>query len=522
MIRVSSALSELRGWRRHGAAALLGAIACAALPPFHVVPALWIAFTGLLWLGGGVSARTAFATGWWFGLGHFVVGLYWLSNALLIDPLRFAWLIPFAVLGLPAALAVFPAASLWIASWFGASPLVRVVAFAIAWTAFEWVRGHGLTGFPWNLVGYSWMETLTVAQIGAWVGAYGLSFVTVLAAATPATITASASRAFRWAPGLLSLVAIGAIGAWGAARLAAHPTEFVPDLRLRVVQASVPQTLKWREDYRDSAFAQHLELSRSPANTLVTHLIWPETAVPFLLADEPERRRVIAGLLPQGGALLTGSVRASETASKQLKLWNSVLAINSAGTVVATYDKVHLVPFGEYLPFRSILAQVGIDKLVYGPVDFSSGPGLTTMRIPGLPSLGPLVCYEAIFPGRVAERSVRPDWLLNVSNDGWYGDSAGPYQHLAMARMRSIEEGLPLVRAANTGISAVVDPLGRTFASLGYGVVGVIDAGIPNKLPPTLYSRCGDFILIPLLIVLAAFFLAKGVTSGTSVGRGRS
>ena len=525
LARVAAGLAALRGWRRYASAAALGAATAGALPPHHALPLLVVGFTGLLWLTPPtLRIRTRFATGWWFGLGFFAVGLYWLANALLIDAARFGWLVPFTVLGLPAVLALFTGAALAALSNAITGTGALALGLALAWTAAEWARGHVLTGFPWNLVGYAWMAELAIAQAASLVGVYGLSFLTVAIGAAPAALAdRAASPVRRFGPPAAAAIMLVGLAQWGAARLEAHPLAFEPGIALRVVQANVPQTLKWRDDFRAAALARHLDMSAAPGAPPATHLIWPETAVPYYLADDLERRRAVAGLIRPGGLVLTGVVRAFETAPQRLTLRNSVIAIDAASNVVATYDKFHLVPFGEYLPLRALLAPFGIDKIVYGPVDFSSGAGPVTLTVPGLPPFSPLVCYEAIFPGRVVDReAARPAWLLNVSNDGWYGNSAGPHQHLAMARMRTIEEGLPLVRAANTGITAIVGPLGQVVRSLGYGQQGAVESGLPKSIQSTTYSRFGDRILVFPAILLIVFFLAIGVTQRTaSQNRGR-
>ncbi len=280
-------------------------------------------------------------------------------------------------------------------------------------------------------------------------------------------------------------------------------------VRLRLVQANIAQHHKWRDDLRADHFARHVELTAAPAAAPITLVIWPETAVPYLLDREPERLAMIADLVPPGGLLITGAVRATPEGMTPFQVWNSLRVIDDGGAVVATYDKHHLVPFGEYVPFRGILTLV---KLTAGAVDYSPGPGPRTLALDGLPSVSPLICYEAIFPGQVTDPDDRPGWLLNVTNDGWYGVSTGPYQHLAQARLRAVEEGLPLVRAANTGISAVVDSFGRVTASLGLAKAGVVDAALPMALPdPTPFARAGAW---PFLFVLAAIGLWAWRPSG--------
>jgi len=265
------------------------------------------------------------------------------------------------------------------------------------------------------------------------------------------------------------------------------------------VQANIDQRLKWEESERVNTLKKYLALSTQAGAAPVTHVVWPETALPYFLSTEPELLRILAQVVPPGGMLLTGAVRVDPPTVRPQQVWNSVHAIDEQGRVVATYDKFHLVPFGEYVPLRNILP---LDKITPGTSDFAAGPGPMTLIVPGLPPVSPLVCYEAIFPGAVTPSSgPRPAWLLNVTNDAWFGDSAGPRQHFASARLRAIEEGLPLVRAANTGISAVVDPYGRVRAQLDLGRQGVIDSPLPEALPATLYARWGNAVLLLLLLI---------------------
>jgi len=498
--RLADRVRGLKGWRRWVCAFLLGTLATAALPPVHFILVLPVAFTGFVWLVEGGGRRQAFAAGWWFGFGYFVVGLVWIVNALMTDPERFAWMIPFAVTGLPALLAFFPAAAAWLARRVGRTGVGGVLVLAGAWGLGEWARGFVLTGFPWNLVAHAWDFSAAMLQPAALVGAYGLSVLTVAVAAMPAAlapVSSGPSRAGR--AGLV--VAVAGLGLWwggGAARLAAAPETTVPDIRLRLVQANVAQTHKWRAELREAQFARHLRWSRAPAAEPVTHIIWPETAVPYVLANDPLRRQRMAAVTPPGGLILTGAVRATPPEAAEFRVWNALQAIDDAGRIRASYDKAHLVPFGEYVPLRGILDMA---KITHGRGDFSAGPGPRTVDLPGLPAASPLICYEVIFPGRVTAASgPRPAWLLNLTNDAWYGMSAGPYQHFAAARLRSVEEGLPLVRAANTGISGVVDGYGRVTARLGLGEEGVLDAALPAALPaPPPFGRYRNLLLIPVL-----------------------
>ncbi len=498
---MAAGLANLRGWRRALAAIVLGVLAALALPPLHVIPVLWLAFPGLLWLIDGASRdRGAFAVGWGFGFGHFSAGLYWIAYALLVDPERFGWMIPFAVFGLGGLLGLFPALAALAARRLARPGVPRVLMLAAAWTLFEWVRGWILTGFPWNLIGTVWLPVLPVAQFAALAGTLGLGLLTVIVAAMPALLACPTPP--RRAAVAASLAVLAGVALWGALRLPAGPVDAVPGVRLRLVQANIEQTLKWKPEMRAQHLKDNLDLTWGPGFDRVTDVVWPETAAPSFLAQDPVARQYLARAAPPGGLLLTGAARGTAPGVEPFQIWNSLQAIDDRGDIVASYDKAHLVPFGEYVPLRSILP---LAKLTAGGADFTAGPGPATLDLPGLPPASPLICYEVIFPGAVVEPARRPDWLLNVTNDGWFGLSAGPYQHFAAARLRSIEEGLPLVRAANTGISAVVDPYGRVIGELPLGAKGVLDSALPRSLPrPTPFARGGNGVPLLLLMLVAA------------------
>ena len=505
-----------RAFMRAVIAMILGAAATGALPPLHLLPLLIVAFTGLVWLiDGSTTRRAAFAAGWWFGFGHFVTGLYWIGIALLTDPERYAWLAAPAVLAISAALALIPASAALVAGRC-APGVSRVLGLALAWTLAEWLRGWLATGFPWNLIGTVWTLSDEMIQFTAYGGVLGLGLITVAAAAAPATLAGEGRR--RWLPSLLAGALLAGLWGAGMARLAAYPPgDAVDGVRLRLVQANVAQHHKWRADKREAMFRRHLALSIGAGFEDVTHVIWPETAIPYFIADDAERRAMIAAATPKGGALISGALRgAPRTDSAPQQLWNSLFAFDEAGRITATYDKTHLVPFGEYVPFRSILP---VAKLTQGATDFSPGPGPRSLNVGGLPPFSALICYEAIFGPAVVEPGSRPGFLLNITNDAWFGISSGPYQHFASARLRAVEQGLPLVRAANTGISAVVDSQGRITAMLGLGWEGVLDAALPAALDaPTPYANGGDWWLLPLVALGAAVMIRRNLAKSSAPG----
>jgi apolipoprotein N-acyltransferase len=498
-------VAAVAGWRRYGLAGLLGAFAALALAPVHAFPVLLVSFTGLIWqLDGARSARSGFAVGWWFGFGYFVAGLYWIAIALLTEPEKFGWMIPFAVGGLSAYLALFTGVAALLTRLVGsgapggAGRVGKILVLAGGWAVMEWARGVLFTGFPWNPLGSVWAFSPAMMQFASVAGVFGLGLVTVVIAAAPAALGAGDGRGR--VPVLISGLALAAMWVGGAMRLPDTPANQPSSVTLRLVQANIAQDNKWRADLRARQFARYLRLSaqQSTSGAAPTHVIWPETAAPLFLADEPAARQAIARVVPPGGALITGTLRSQNRRPGQpRRIWNSLQAVDDRGAVIGSYDKFHLVPFGEYVPFRSILS---FSKITRGMTDFSAGPGPRTLRLDGLPPFSPLICYEVIFPGAVTDRADRPSWILNVTNDAWFGISSGPYQHFASARMRAVEEGLPVARAANTGISGVVDGYGRIVARLGLGVEGVVDAPLPPALPVTIYARWGNPILAGLIL----------------------
>ncbi|MBK20585.1 MAG: apolipoprotein N-acyltransferase [Rhodospirillaceae bacterium] len=499
-------LGSRTGWSRRGLAVGLGVIAAAALPPIHAVPVLLVSFPCLIWLiNGAPNWKRAFWDGWWFGLGHFTAGLYWIAHSLLVD-LRFAWLIPFAVLCIPAVIGFYIGAVTALARLAPAG-VSRTVVFAALWTCFEWLRGQLFTGFPWNSIGSVWAFSDIAMQLAAYVGILGLGLLTVFASASLATI-AKRKPTVRWRqliPFIASVVILFGVG--GLRLTVGEPVQFEQNTHLRIVQPNIPQRLKWLRSRRDEHLQNYLDLSRGSSDRPITLLIWPETAVPFVMTRDAKYRKISATAAPENGLLLTGSVRTTDRNVKPFKIWNSLHAVSPRGEIVMTHDKFHLVPFGEYIPFsRFLKTHLGLEKITAGRTDFSPGPGPRTIKLMNIPSFSPLICYEVIFQDGIIGPGERPKWLLNITNDAWFGTSSGPFQHFAMARFRSVEQGLPLIRAANTGISAVIDPYGRVIRKLSLNTRGKIDSALPSPLrKKTLYSSVGD---MPVLIIAITVIIA--------------
>ncbi len=509
------------GWRRWLIAFAAGALSALAIAPLDFWPVLFVTFPILVWLVDGAAVGrwgglgVAAATGWWFGFGYFVAGLYWIGFAFLVDAPTFGWMLPFAVLGLPAVLAVYTACGVALARLLWTPGATRILALAAALTVTEWLRGHLVTGFPWNTFGYALTWPLPLAQTASLIGIWGLTFIAVLAAASPATLADDPGETRRAGlPLVLSLVVLAGLFGFGARRLDHTQTRLVDGVHLRIMQPNLPQDVRFNYAARKEVMDRYVALSGRASDPQgsglrgITHLIWPESPFPFFLTHEADALAQITNLLPQGTTLITGAMRVAEPVNvADPQVYNSIYVIDHAGSILSLYDKVHLVPFGEYLPFEHALEKLGLEALTKQRGGFLSGDRRRLIAVPNAPDALPLICYEIIFPNDVLPPGKRPGWIVNVTNDGWFGISSGPYQHFQQARVRAIEEGLPLVRAANTGISAVVDPLGRIVKSLPLGAEGVLDAPLPHNIGAPLYARIGDvptaiFVAVALIIVL--------------------
>ncbi|HEY4142800.1 MAG TPA: apolipoprotein N-acyltransferase [Pseudolabrys sp.] len=508
------------GWRRAAIALAAGAASALAMAPFNAWPILFVTFPVLVWLIDGSAAGrwsgaiNAAIAGWCFGFGFFVAGLYWIGYAFLVDAKTFAWLLPIAVSGLPAYLAIFTALGVAAARLIWVRGPERLLALAATLTIAEWLRGHVLSGFPWNTFGYALTQPLALAQSVSLVGIWALTFLCIAICATPAVLaddTIDTPRPYR--PLALGLIIILVMMIYGTVRLSLNPTAFVDGVTLRVMQPNLQQDQKFNYSAKAEVMARYIGLSSRSTGpdaeglSNVTHLIWPESAFPFFLTREPDALAQIAGLLKPGTELITGAVRAAQGATAaNPRAYNSVYVIDPDGSIQGIYDKVHLVPFGEYLPFQRVLEKIGLRNLTKQIGGFQSGDRRRAMDVPHAPKMLPLICYEAIFQGAAVPRGEeRPGWLVNVTNDGWFGISTGPHQHFQQSRVLAIAEGLPMVRAANTGISAVIDPLGRVINSLPLGAEGVFDSRLPQPATPPLFLLVGDCAFILFLVVSFIF-----------------
>jgi apolipoprotein N-acyltransferase len=482
-------------------ALLLGLIAALALPPTYILPALWIGLPGLIWLVGRArTAREAGLIGLAFGFGLNLVGLYWITEPILIEAAQFWWLVPFAVPGLSLMVGVFIAVPCALA-WRAPAGLARILVLAGSWTLADLGLQFAFTGFPWNLwgtdVALPGLIGTVLIQPAAWIGVLGLTLLVVLAASLPAL-----GRRGVIASLVMMLVWAGA----GAARLAsAHPA--VPAAMVGIIQGDGAAEFVSDRAAALALFRRYLALSKAAVARaqaedgarLPVVLLWPETASPFLLQTDAGARQAIAETVGPGVSVIAGMLRFGTGNS----IYNSLGVVQGPGPLVAYYDKWHLVPFGEYqpawLPFQILPGQ-----------GFSRGPGPETLHIPGLPPVGPIICYESVFSGQIIKQSDRPMWIALSTNDAWFGNSSGPRQHLAASRLRAVEEGLPLARAANTGISALFDASGRQVERLGMERQGILVAPLPGALGPTMFSRLGLWAptLLALVTVLAGLAVA--------------
>lgn len=496
--RLHAWISGLRGWRADLVALGLGALSALAFPPVFALPVLLVGFPGLLaLLGSARGPAVAALRCWWFGFGLNLVGLYWVTEAILVRAAEFWWFVPIAVPALAALLSFF-IAPVGALAWCAKPGWPRVFALAGGWVWSELARQFALGGFSWNPLGSVWEFPGRLGDVfiqpAAWVGVYGLTLLTVLLACAPM---------LRWAwRGGAAAVLVGwaALGLWRADWPVASPAD---PLSVVLVQGDVAEGEKWSQDLAIDIFRRYLALTEQgleKAGPGPKVVIWPETAVPWLLAPSPQVRQAI--MQATGGApALVGAV---DFTPEHRPLNELAALVGDDGTIAATYDKWHLVPFGEYQP---PWARIGIQIVPGG--GFVPGPGPETLNVPGVPPFAPFICYEAIFTHEIVNEMNRPRWMVNITNDAWFGNSTGPRQHLAAARLRTVEEGLPLMRAANTGISAGFDAHGHELGRLGLNQAGTLVLRLPGDLPQTLYARFG--LAIPALMagVLLAFGLVN-------------
>jgi len=509
-------LSKLDGWRRLIVVLVAGGITALALEPINFSLGAFVGFTLFTIMLSASSATvgkltksrliTLALTGWCFGFSYFVTGLWWLGTAMLIDPTEFAWAIPLAIFGLPAFLALYWALAAVIAGLMWRRGIAGLLGLGFAFGLCEWLRGVCFTGFPWNSIGYAAMPSPLYMQVAAVLGLYGVNAVAVVVFGSPSLLLGK--KVQWWGVAIISVIIIGDIG-FGAYRL--HQSQYinqnsVNSTWIRLVQPSIAQTSKLDASARLDNFDKHLTLTAQPpaaGKHWPDLIIWPESAVPYLLQYVPEAvARIRAAMRPQQIVLL-GAVRLEgglESANK--RYFNTIQAMDWQGHIFAQSDKRHLVPFGEYLPFGQLLGRLGLKAVADAAGGYSAGQSRHSVKISDTLTYLPLICYEIIFPTDVDYQGPRANFIVNVTNDAWYGVTPGPYQHFQQARVRAVELGLPLLRAANNGISAVVDPYGRIVEQLALNEVGVIDAKLPKVAVSYWYSQPGNCVFFAILVLL--------------------
>ena len=498
------------------------------MAPFDLFFVLFLTFPVLVWLIDGASSEPAtafssklyegFKPGFFFGFGYFLAGTWWVGNALLVDGDVFAWAAPLAIILIPAALGIFWGCATAVARFFWFGEFRRVFMLAACLMLFEYLRGFVATGFPWNAISYAALFDPVTMQSASVVGIYGLTAFVVLVAVLPACLlNASVSSTFkRYVTGLLWLVLVTLHVGYGVWRLDHKETEFVEGVNLRLVQPAIAQAEKFDPSREAEFFKRYLDLSATEKDGTklsdVTHLIWPESVFPFLLTERRDALSAIAAMLPEGTSLITGAVRAELAGASggENLVFNSIYVIDHEGIIVSAADKVHLVPFGEYLPFQELLENYGFQQLTKLQGGFEPGASRKLLSTGIGPMFLPLICYEIIFSGDVWHGENRPGWILNLTNDAWYGYTPGPFQHERQAIVRGVEEGLPVVRVANTGISGVYTPYGEEIARLPLDERGIIDSRLPLGLNTTLHSVYGIYIFWS---VLAGFFVIGVIPS---------
>ncbi len=521
----------LSGWQRNGAAILAGIVSALAMPPFDLVFLLFATFPILVWLMDGAASEPSsgffaklwdgFKPGFFFGFGYFFAGLWWIGNAFLVEAEDFLWALPIAITVVPFVLALFWGGATAFARIFWSGDAGRLFMLAASFTLFEYLRGFVATGFPWNPISGAAFFTPVMMQSASITGIYGMTAFAVFAFSTagiivPGVDNQARTRKFALMVSSVFVLAHAGYGVW---RLQEATINFVPEVELRLVQPNIDQRNKFDKDKEAGNFKTYMDLSvakgKGDKNGLAgtTHLIWPESVFPYLLTQRRDTLAAIGSMLPEGTTLLTGAARAeAATSGGEGFVFNSVYVIDDKGEIVSAADKTHLVPFGEYVPFQSIARALGIRQLVNQDGGFEPGSSRKLLSTGIGPKILPLICYEIIFSGSLWNKQERPGWIMNLTNDAWYGNTPGPYQHLRQSVLRGVEEGLPVVRVANSGISGVYDAYGRVVKELELGQAGIIDTKLPTSLEVTFFKAwSGKFhwIVFGFFFLIGAFSLRK-------------
>ncbi|WP_319497151.1 apolipoprotein N-acyltransferase [uncultured Cohaesibacter sp.] len=515
-----SSLVLLDGWRRLLIAFVFGALSSLAQAPLGWFPLLWVSIPMFIWLMDsaalGKSPRQAFwsmvRVGWSFGLGFFLFTFYWIGASFLVEADTYGWMMPFAIFFFAAGLALFWAlAAGLVAPVWSASPL-RVLWLALSWSAMEWLRGTIFTGLPWGGIGQALTSHAVTMQALALVGSQSMALLAPILFALPVFVFSGPEHRKTG----LSLTAIAVLLfagqlVYGLQRLSQPvPTADKPVV-VRIIQPNIAQKEKWKPENRSWIFSRLLALTTLDQESTpledVDLFVWPETAVPFYLIEQPNGLTAIAEALPDKATLMTGAIRRETNFTNEEQVYNSIYQMAGDGLIVASYDKVHLVPFGEYLPMLDWLKAIGLGHLAEQASGFTAGAKRKLLGDDKLGKILPLICYEIAFPSEIRSYPAGADMIVNVTNDAWFGSTAGPWQHMHLARMRAIETGLPVIRAANTGISAVIDPMGRIVQKLDLQTDGILQATVPGALPPTIYEKFGDQMFLFLWLLTVGFTL---------------
>ncbi|MGK0265801.1 MAG: apolipoprotein N-acyltransferase [Maricaulis sp.] len=513
--RLRSRISAAKGWPLALMLGVSGALSSFAMAPWHIWPLLIVSLAILLWSVDGARRharplRATFWRGFLFGFGYFLAGMFWLANAFINRGPEFIPLIPIAVPALAALLAAFWGAAMAAYAVLAQRSEWRILVFAVCLGVFEWLRGHMFGGLPWNLPAYAWPAGGAVSQTASWFGVYGLSMLTVLTLVSPAIAFGAGLSLRRLMPGMAGAAILLILFSFGALRLQEADPGLQPGIRLRIVQSAVTQAEKWGEGGSLLARDRYLSLTAAPGLEQVTHVLWPEGALPIYMLEDGATLSLIGEILGDDQVLMTGINRRSQTEEGD-SYYNSLAVLRYHGgapRIVGLYDKVLLAPFGETIPFSGLLSAIGFAE--FARLQFTPGAGPFVMDLPGAPPVMPLICYEGIFPNFVRGGDPRPAWLFNLSNDAWFGDTSGPRQHVNQTRYRSIETGLPMIRSASRGVSGVIDALGRMPVIIQPGAEGAYDVDLPRPIAAPLYVFWGDWpFWIIALSVIAGIILQR-------------
>lgn len=487
-------------------ALFLGMLLALALPPYYHFWAVFVSLSYALFLIAKIdSFKTLAAIGYWYGFGFFALGFYWIGNALLVDMAATGWLYPFVLVLNGAFFGLFTILP-FIATKLSPRVPLKILLFASVWCLVtEWMRSVIFTGFPWNPLSSALAFSPEMLQTLSIWGTYGLSLVLIIVAALPACWLCNRRlKHTLWF--VLSFVLMVLLGLYGDYVL--HAREQVDEgksIIVRLVQPSIPQSVKWTPELQETNFNEYIKLSKVEDNQYVDFTIWGETAIPFDLYYDAEHVAKIRRAVPPNGYLITGFLRYAD--GRYYQLYNSFGVINKKGIVEGIYDKSHLVPFGEYIPFRKYLPK-WVRPLTNTVAEFGRGIQYETIKIDDYPEFAPLICYEIIFSSQVIRKTDKPKWIIVLTNDGWYGNSSGPYQHLVAAQMRAVEEGVSVVRSANSGISAVINPYGEVVEQIPLKMKGVIDVAVKlDEAHDTWFGKLGNIIPLCISVLLLLFVI---------------